>query len=123
MAELANVIVERHEDAQVVRLTGEVDISNAGRLEDDISQVVPNDVSGLVLDLTDTEYLDSAGIRMLFELAQRLAGRRQALELVVPDDSLIRHSLVVTEVQQAMAVHPSLPDALDALVSLGRSDD
>jgi anti-anti-sigma factor len=123
MAELANVIVERHEDAQVVRLTGEVDISNAGRLEDDISQVVPNDVSGLVLDLTDTEYLDSAGIRMLFELAQRLAGRRQALELVVPDDSLIRHSLVVTEVQQAMAIHPSLPDALDALESFGRSDD
>jgi anti-sigma B factor antagonist len=120
MAELANVIVERHEDAQVVRLTGEVDISNAGRLEDDISEVVPNDVSGLVLDLSDTEYLDSAGIRMLFELAQRLGGRRQALRLVVPDDSLIRPSLEVTGVGQAMAVHPSLPDAL---VSFDRADD
>jgi anti-sigma B factor antagonist len=123
MAELASLIVDRHEDVQVVRLAGEVDVSNARRLEEDISEAVPNDAAGLVLDLSDTGYLDSAGIRMLFELAERLEGRRQSLALVVPEDSLIRHSLTVTEVAQAMGLHSAPDQALEAVLRSGQPSD
>jgi anti-sigma B factor antagonist len=115
MSELASVLVERQGDVQIVRLAGEVDISNAARLEEDISDAMPNDAAALVLDLSETGYLDSAGIRMLFELAQRLEGRRQSLAVVVPPDSLVRHSLVVTELEQAVQMHDSLDAAVDAL--------
>jgi anti-sigma B factor antagonist len=115
MGDLATLIVERDDDLQVVRIAGEVDISNSGKLEDDISGAVPNEAAGLVIDLSDTAYLDSAGIRMLFELARRLAGRRQSFAVVVPSDALIRHALVVTEVEQALRVHHTLADALEAL--------
>jgi anti-anti-sigma factor len=112
MTELANVIVERRGDVQVARLAGEVDISNAKRLQSDIAAIVPNDAAGLVLDLSDTGYLDSAGIRMLFELHGRLSDRRQRLAAVVPEDSLIRGSLLVTEVDQALALRPTLDEAI-----------
>jgi anti-sigma B factor antagonist len=115
MTDLAKVVVERHAEIQVVRIAGEVDISNAGTLEEHISDAVPNDAAGLVIDLSDTGFLDSAGIRMLFELGQRLGGRRQEVAVVVPADSLIRHSLVITEVAQALPMHDTLDDALDAL--------
>jgi len=46
MGDLASVVIGREDDAQVVRLAGEVDISNAPRLEVDISDAVPNDVAG-----------------------------------------------------------------------------
>lgn len=115
MAEMASVIVERHDDLRVALLAGEVDISNAPRLEREISDVAPNEDPGLVLDLSATQYLDSAGIRMLFELAERLKGRRQMLVLVVPADSLIRHSLLVTEVDQAITMRETLPDAVERL--------
>jgi anti-sigma B factor antagonist len=115
MSDLATVIVERHGELQVVHLAGEVDISNAGTLEDHISEAVPNDATGMVLDLSDTGYLDSAGIRMMFELGQRLAGRRQALAVVVPRDSLIRHALVITEVEQALPLYDTLDEAVEAL--------
>ena len=117
MSDLANVVVERRGEVQVVSLAGEVDISNAATLEEDISDAVPNDASGLVLDLSDTRYLDSAGIRMLFELGERLSGRRQSMAVVVPRDSVIRHSLVVTELAQAMSMHDSLDEALAALAT------
>jgi anti-anti-sigma factor len=123
MAELATVSVERFGNAQVVRLLGEVDISNAAALEGHISDAVPNDATGLALDLSETRYLDSAGIRMLFELSQRLEGRRQSLVLAVPENSLIRHSLIVTEVEQAMGLEDSLDDALDYLGGAGESVD
>jgi anti-sigma B factor antagonist len=117
MSDLANVMVERRGEVQVVRLAGEVDISNAARLEEDISGAVPNDASGLVLDLTDTGYLDSAGIRMLFELGERLGGRRQSVAVVVPRESVIRHSLVVTELDKAIPMHDSLDAAVAALAT------
>jgi anti-sigma B factor antagonist len=112
MTELANVIVETRGDVQVVRLAGEVDISNALRLQADISAIVPNDAAGLVLDLSATDYLDSAGIRMLFELHGRLSDRRQRMAAVVPEDSLIRGSLRVTEVDRALALRPTLGEAV-----------
>ncbi|HKN95163.1 MAG TPA: STAS domain-containing protein [Thermoleophilaceae bacterium] len=115
MAEMATAVVERNDGMQVVRLAGEVDMSNAARLEMDISDVAPNDDPGLVLDLSETEYLDSAGIRMLFELAERLGGRRQTLVLVVPPDSLVRHSLEVTEVDQAIAMRHTVGEAIEAI--------
>jgi len=115
MAELASVLVERRGDVQVVSLAGEVDISNAARLEGDISDAVPNDAVGLVLDLSDTGYLDSAGIRMLFELGERLSGRRQSVAVVVPAQSVIRQALVVTELEQAMPMHDSVDEALAAI--------
>jgi anti-sigma B factor antagonist len=115
MTELANVIVETRGDVQVVRLAGEVDISNALRLQADISAIVPNDAAGLVLDLSATDYLDSAGIRMLFELHGRLSDRRQRMAAVVPEDSLIRGSLRVTEVDRALALRPTLGEAVTAV--------
>jgi hypothetical protein len=59
---------------------------------------------------------------MLFELGARLDGRRQLLGLVVPESSLIRHSLTIVEVEQAMGVHDSLDEALAALGSESASD-
>ncbi|HKR99274.1 MAG TPA: STAS domain-containing protein [Candidatus Dormibacteraeota bacterium] len=115
MTELVNVRVETREDVQVALLAGEVDISNATRLQTDIAGIVPNDASGLVLDLSDIEYLDSAGIRMLFELHGRLSDRRQRLAAVVPEDSLIRGSLLVTEVDQALVLRPTLDEAIAAV--------
>jgi anti-anti-sigma factor len=115
MADMATAVVERHDGLRVVRLAGEVDLSNAPRLERDISDVASNDDAGLVLDLSETEYLDSAGIRMLFELAERLRGRRQMLALVVPPKSLIEHSLRVTEVDQAMTMRETLGEAIEAI--------
>ena len=48
MSELATVLVERRGELQVVWLAGEVDISNAGALEEDISDAVPNDAAALI---------------------------------------------------------------------------
>ena len=71
----------------VAALSGEVDLANAGDIGAEISAQVPNAALGLVVDLTDVAYLDSSGIRVLFELAERLQSRQQAMRLVAPGHS------------------------------------
>lgn len=108
----AQIGVERRDDAMVVRVAGEVDMSNAASVGDELTHSVPNDVHGVVLDLSATRYLDSAAIELIFELARRLGRRRQALSVVVPNSSPLRRVLTLTDVASVVAMHPSLEQAL-----------
>jgi anti-anti-sigma factor len=108
----AEVAVERHGAAVVARLSGEVDMANASYVHDELLRSVPNDALSLVIDLTETRYLDSAGIALLFDLAKRLGHRRQSLRLVLPQGSPLERVLELTEVGSVAPVHGTLDAAL-----------
>jgi anti-anti-sigma factor len=112
---LARLEFEERGRALVVRIEGEVDLSNADDVRTDLIAAVPHAAAGLVLDLTSTTYLDSSGIRLLFDLAQRLHARRQQLVLVVTDEALVRRVIVLTKLDDAVPLHNRLEDALAAL--------
>ena len=120
MNPLARLTLETRDEVQVAHIVGEVDIANAATLQSEISDTVGNTAFGLVVDLTDTEYFDSAGIRMLFELRKRLSGRRQSLRVVVPRDSVIITALLVTEVDQIIPIDQTVADSLEAIAADGR---
>jgi anti-sigma B factor antagonist len=120
MNPLARLTLETRDEVQVAHIVGEVDIANASTLESEISDTVANTALGLVVDLTDTDYFDSAGIRMLFELRKRLTGRRQSLRVVVPRDSVIITALLVTEVDQIIPIDQTVDESLSAIAADGR---
>ena len=93
-------------------MSGEVDLSNADSVTERLVDAMPNSATALVLDLSGTQYLDSSGVRMLFELAQRLRNRGQDLELVVPDDSNVKRVLLLTEVERVVPMSSSVDAAV-----------
>ena len=112
MSTSAELGFERHDLAVVATLEGEVDMTNAEYVRDEITSQVPNDAHLLVIDLSTTQYLDSAAIELLFELSRRLIRRRQELRLVVPDESPLTRLLMLTDVGSVAPVHPDLAAAL-----------
>jgi anti-anti-sigma factor len=108
----AEIAVERHGGVVVARLSGEVDMTNASYVGEELASSVPNDALALAVDLTETRYLDSAAIELLFDLARRMRRRRQALRLVVPPSSPLRRVLELTDVRSAAPVHDSIESAL-----------
>jgi anti-anti-sigma factor len=110
MSDLARVDTLRAGTTQLVRITGELDLSNARELTDALGHAVPDDVTLVVVDLSGTTYLDSGGIAAFFRLAQRLLDRRQDLRLVVPDGSPIRAVVELTRLSQVIPVDESAPD-------------
>ncbi|GAB3885174.1 STAS domain-containing protein [Terrabacter terrigena] len=114
MSELARVRTHRDGSTQLVCVTGEVDLSNARDVIDAVGHAVPDDVTRIVLDLTETTYVDSAAIATLFRLSERLRDRRQDLRLVVPQTSPIRAVIELTRLSQVIPVDevaPSVPSA------------
>lgn len=112
MSELARLDVERRDSLCLIRVHGEVDMSNADELASAMEGAVPNDAARLVVDLSHTIYLDSAGLRVLFVLAARLGARRQEMRLVVPEESPIRSALELTGLATVVPLERHLEDAL-----------
>lgn len=100
------------EGVAVTRLPVDVDAANAARLRDELAACVPVAGRDLVVDLAQTRYLDSAGIDMLFRLAQRLSERRAALRVVIPPDSMLVRLASVVGLQRAMPVYDSVEEAV-----------
>jgi anti-anti-sigma factor len=112
VTELARVELEQAGSATVARIVGEVDLSNARSLELEIAATVPNEAAALVLDLSETTYLDSAGIRLVFGLADAVRRRGQELRLVVPETSPVHRILELSCVQEVAPFSGALADAL-----------
>jgi anti-sigma B factor antagonist len=90
MSPLARLETRTEGGAIVAAIAGEIDISNAADIGSALEGSVPQRALGLVLDLSNSSYIDSAGIHLLFRLGGRLTRRRQQLRVVVPDEAPIR---------------------------------
>jgi anti-sigma B factor antagonist len=101
--DLARVEASTANGTPIVRVTGEIDISNVAQVRDAIGAAIP-DLPLVTLDLTSLEYLDSAGIAMLFRLAERLSYNRQELQLVVPPGAPISAAIRLTRLDHVIAV-------------------
>lgn len=112
MTEPGRVELASERDVVVARVIGEIDLSNANQLEHEISRALSNQSRALLLDLTACGYLDSAGIRLIFGLSERLSRRGQGLRLVVPEGAAIERVLGLTNVTEVAAVDRSLEQAL-----------
>src|SRR3954453_22052438 len=114
MSELARVNVQWHGETPVAAVEGEVDASNANDVADALRGLVTNRSSELVVDLSPTEYLDSAGINLMFALGDELRSRQLTLRLVVAGGSPISRMLSITSLDRAYPTYATLAEALSA---------
>ncbi len=112
VSSLADIELERRNGVVVARLSGEVDMTNAGFVRDELLAAVPNDAIALIVDLGGCRYLDSAAIEVVFDVSRRLDRRRQELRLVVPETSPLGRVLELTDVGSVAPVHSTLEGAL-----------
>jgi anti-anti-sigma factor len=103
--------------ALVAHLSGDVDLSNVTVLRTRLLGIV-DDVDALVVNLSDTGYVDSTGVRLLFELAERFNRSGQPVRAVVPADALVRRVVVLTKLDRVVELHETVDEAL---ASLGES--
>jgi anti-anti-sigma factor len=98
----------------VARLPEEVDAANAHRVGAELAECVQREVFELVVDLSRTQFIDSAGIDMLFRLSERLRQRRVILRVAIPPTSPIARLAEIVGLQNGMPVHGSVSEALAA---------
>jgi anti-anti-sigma factor len=114
MSLIANIRDELEGDVPVVVIEGEVDASNSAEIGSRLRDALSNQGTVLIVDLTETTYIDSAGINVLFKLALELHERQQQLHLVVAEISPIARMLKIVGLDEAVPTHPTRDAALAA---------
>jgi anti-sigma B factor antagonist len=112
MSTLARIEDEWHDEIPVARLEGELDASNIHEVGDRLRSLLTNRSVALVVDLSATTYLDSAGLNLLFALGEEMRGRQQRLGPVVVESSPIARMVALVGLDKTVPVHPTLAEAL-----------
>ena len=112
---LADVQFEEHAGNPIARIRGEIDMSNVGELSLTLQNSVVQTAAGLVIDFSQTDYLDSAGLHFIFDLGKRLRDRGQRLYLVVPRGSPVAAVLDIVNVDSLAPRAENLEQALQRL--------
>lgn len=120
---LADIQLTSRDGVLIVRVTGEIDMSNAGELRTAITDATPNDALGVVLDLSDVVYMDSAGIQLLYRLGENLRNRGQTLRIVVPPHSPTADALRLAGIKRHVDVVEELDQGVRAVAAVGASDE
>ena len=94
---------ERVDGRVVIRLAGEVDLSNVESLEEQIERATA-DVQDVVIDLTEIEFIDSRGLRLLKRISTTVAGQDATFAIVAPPDSIARSVLDMTHMSDELTV-------------------
>ena len=101
----------------VVAIAGGVDLSNTYHVNGAVLGEAVRTTRGVVLDLTETDYLDSSGVHLIIGLQRRLRSRRQALSVVVRPDSIVEEVVQVTDLSSLVPIHTDVDSAVAGLLS------
>jgi anti-sigma B factor antagonist len=104
------------EDVFVVRVAGEVDMSHEEQLRAELHRAVEADSKGIVVDLTECEFIDSSGIRalLLSRKEKNADGGSETLAVAASSDQILR-ILGVMGLDQVIPVRATVEEAAAAL--------
>jgi len=96
----------------VVTAPSEIDTTTVGQLRAVLRQRQSRGRTTMVVDMTGTQFCDSAGVRELVRAHQRALARGGALRLVMPADGAIRRVFTVTGLDRIIPHFATLEQAL-----------
>jgi anti-sigma B factor antagonist len=74
----------------VLTVRGELDAYSSPGLEDQVSRLIADQVQEVVLDLSETAFLDSSGLRAILTAQRRLGENHGELKLRRPSEPVTR---------------------------------
>jgi anti-sigma B factor antagonist len=100
----------------LVSVSGEVDLHTSGCLEARIDEAGTLGPDTVVVDLSETSFIDSTALSVLVRETKRLEGRGHALVVVTNDPRTLR-VMEVTGLNRSLRTCATLQDALGELTS------
>jgi anti-sigma B factor antagonist len=99
----------------LVALTGEVDLYTAPELKQELLRLVDEGARRIIVDLTDTTFIDSTVLSVLLSTVKRLRPSGGQLGIVCSDRN-IRKIFEITLLDRVFPLFASRDEAIDVLV-------
>jgi anti-anti-sigma factor len=110
----ARIELVHRRGAVVAEVAGEIDMANAAPVGARLTGTLA-DAPALVVDLTEVSYLDSQGVRVLCQLAERAVETSVGMAVVAPEGGVADQVLGMAGLGHALDVRRSRDEAVDAV--------
>jgi anti-sigma B factor antagonist len=100
------------DDTHVVSVQGEIDLFTAPEFKQHVSAPIDAGVAHVVVDLTQTTFIDSSSLGVLIGAHRRLKLRGGSLVIVCNTDAITK-TFRITGLDGVFTLVPALDDALD----------
>jgi stage II sporulation protein AA (anti-sigma F factor antagonist) len=105
--------------ASIVAVTGELDLSTTAQWDEEV-QAAARHAPAVVVDLSQVPFVDSAGVRTIFQWVQRAERRGILVVVVAPHDGPLWRLLDILDLESVAPVCDSREAALEACNGPGR---
>jgi anti-anti-sigma factor len=102
---LARVDTSAENGSVRISLSGEIDLANVAAVEEEILAAVSGQLTAVSVDLTNLTYIDSAGIRLLFDLVSNLEKSHIVLVVITSFGSPTRRLIELSGLESFVTLH------------------
>jgi anti-sigma B factor antagonist len=99
---------------RVIAVRGEIDLFTAPALKEALGEAIEAHVDRIVVDLSETGFLDSTGLGVLIGALKRLRARDGRLTIVNVDESIAK-TFEITSLDQILTICATRDEAIAAL--------
>jgi anti-sigma B factor antagonist len=103
-----------YNNVAVVELQGELDVDSVGLLQNTINDIISAQKTGIVLDMSDLEFIDSAGLGQLLYVREQCNEKNCQLRLAGLDETLTK-IMEVTRLENEFECYAELAEAVKSL--------
>jgi anti-sigma B factor antagonist len=114
--EFRAVVASLTRELAVVSVSGELDLYTAPRVRTGIEEAGAVGADTVIVDLSETSFIDSAALGVLVQETKRLEGRGHSLVLVTSDPRTLR-VVELSGLTGVLRTYATLQDAISGLVS------
>ena len=101
-------------DRHVLAVRGEIDLFTAPELKQVLAESIEGGRIRIIVDLTETTFLDSTALGVLIGAVKRLRSRDGALAIVNVDENIAK-TFEITGLDQIFTIVPTRDEAVDAV--------
>ena len=92
-ARLAQISVSQTSRVTIIRVDGEMDVSNTTTVHSVVADAVGSADSSLVIDLSGVGFIDSSSVSLMLTISHELGQRRRSFRVVAPRGCPVRRVL------------------------------
>jgi anti-sigma B factor antagonist len=95
----------------VITVSGEIHVSTAPEFQRGLDAAISRGKTAVVLDLSETEFIDSTGLSVILNGLRRVTRQRGRMALVCTNPTVLR-LFEITRLDSTFDIHETLDDAL-----------
>jgi anti-sigma B factor antagonist len=102
----------------LIAVRGEVHVSTAPEFSERLNDAIAKGKTGVVIDMTDVEFIDSTGLSVLLNALRRVTRQQGALALAVSNPTVLR-LFEITRLDSTFDIAPTREEAISRVQKNG----